>query len=201
MHDLKNPILLDFPLPIQTKRLLLRPLMPGDGKKIFEAIEESKDLFTKWLPWVKDVKKWEDSEKTAREFYADFILRKRFPLVILKDDALIGMCGFNTIKWTIPSASIGYWCRKNAQGNGYMKESVEALTIYGFNSMHLKRLSICCKDTNKKSISVAESLGFTLETCAKGLLENLEGEDLVYARRYVRFNADGLGTQGGYGFR
>lgn len=187
-----NPILIDLPMPIKTKRLIMRPLMPGDGKEIFKAIEDSRELFSVWLPWVSEVKTWEDSEKTAHEFYANFIQRKNINLVIMREEKIIGMCGFNTLNWQIPSGGIGYWCLKAAQGNGYIREAVGALTVYAFKVMNLKRVSILCDDENIKSIRVAESLGYSLETRAKGLLENLRGKDLIFARRYVRFDSKGL---------
>ena len=189
---LKNPILLDLPMPIKTKRLVICPMMPGDGQEVFKAIDESRDLFSLWLPWVGDVKTWEDSEITAHEFYAGFIQRKNMNLVIKYNQQIIGMCGFNTLNWHISSGSIGYWCLKSEQGKGYIKEAVAALTIYAFKIMNLKRISILCDDENIKSIRVAKSLGYTLETRAKGLLENLRGKDLTYARRYVRFDPSGL---------
>lgn len=185
----KKPILLDLPMPIQTARLLLRPLMPGDGKQVFEAVEESREQFKLWLPWTNEAHTWEDCECTAREFYAGFIVRKSVHLVILKDSELMGMCGFNHIDWNIPSATIGYWCRKSAQGNGYMREAVEALTNYGFNTLQFKKLSILCDDRNLPSIRVAERAGYTLEVRAKGLLPDLQnGNNLAYGRRYVKFN-------------
>lgn len=189
---IRNPILLNFPMPIKTQRLIISPMIPGDGQEVFRAIEESRESFVPWLPWVKDVKTWEDSERTAHEFYAGFILRKNMNLVIRYDQRIIGMCGFNTLNWQIPSGNIGYWCRKSDEGNGYIKEAVAALTIYAFKIMHLKRLCILCDDENIKSIRVVESLGYTLETRAKGLLENLRGDDLFYGRRYVRFDSKGL---------
>lgn len=190
--SIKDPLLLDLPMPIPTKRLIIRPLMPGDGRQVFEAVEESREHFKLWLPWVKYVKTWEDSEKTAHEFYADFICRKAMHLAIFQDQHLVGMCGFHTINWSIPSAPIGYWCRTSAQGQGFIREACAALTVYGFEIIGLKRISILCEDTNEKSIRVAESLGFTLETRAKGLIENLQGDDLTFGRRYVRFDTKGL---------
>lgn len=34
MTHIKKPILLDFPMPIVTERLVLRPIKEGDGKFI-----------------------------------------------------------------------------------------------------------------------------------------------------------------------
>lgn len=53
--SLKNPLLLDLPMRITTERLIIRPVMPGDGKQIFEAIEESRDSLSQWHDWVPSV--------------------------------------------------------------------------------------------------------------------------------------------------
>lgn len=102
------PLLLKLPLPLLTGRLLLRPLQPGDGPAIFEAIEESRDILEAWLPWPKNVKTWQDSEKFVCQSYADFILRKSLTLGIFKEGILIGVCGFNFFLWEIPAAEVGY---------------------------------------------------------------------------------------------
>lgn len=108
---LKSLILLDLPMPITTKRLTLRPVMPREGLRVFEAVDESREFLKEWLPWVESVKAWEDSEKTVRNFYAEFILRIALHCGIFYENRFVGMCGFHGINWTIPSAAIGYWCR------------------------------------------------------------------------------------------
>ncbi|PZQ45344.1 MAG: N-acetyltransferase, partial [Micavibrio aeruginosavorus] len=41
----KNPILIDIPMPIETPRLILRNVLPGDGKALFEAkVDSFKEL-------------------------------------------------------------------------------------------------------------------------------------------------------------
>jgi len=184
---IKDPLLLNLPMPIYTKRLLIRPLMPGDGQQLFTAIEETREQLRKWLPWVDAVKNWQDSERTAHEFYAEFIRGKKFNLAIFAEEYLIGMSGFNEVSWNIPSGIIGYWCRLSGQRNGFIREAVAAITLYAFREMGLKRVSILCHDSNLKSIQVAMSLGFELETRALGLIENLTDDELVMGRRYVRF--------------
>ena len=192
----KNPILADLPMPIYTTRLLIRPLMPGDGKQVFEAVEETREHLRLWLPWVDSVKSWQDSERTAREFYADFILRKTINLAIFHGDKFIGMGGFNSICWQIPSGAIGYWCVKSAQGSGFIREAINAITLYAFKVMYLKRVTILCNDQNNKSKQVAEELGYSLETRALGLIGNEVSDDLVYGCRYVRFDCSGLDESG-----
>jgi ribosomal-protein-serine acetyltransferase len=161
--------------------------MPGDGKVIFEAVEESRASFRRWLPWIDSTQSWKDSERSVCQFYSEFILRKSLILGIFQDDRVIGMGGFKEINWRIPSAPIGYWFRVSEQRKGLIREAMTALIDYGFRIMDLKRLTILCDDDNIGSIRVAEQLGFHLETRAQVIIENLRGDDLVWGRRYVRF--------------
>ncbi len=188
MINSKYPILCDYPMPIVTDRLILRPLQAGDGKIVFNAIEESKENLSKWLPWPKYVTSWGDSERFARESYANFLLRKSCNLGVFKGNDFIGVCGFNYFLWNIPSAEIGYWCRLTAQNNGYMREATTAITHYGFTVMGLKRIVITCLDENKASIAVAERSGYQLEAKALGLMKSEQQNDLALCRRYVMIN-------------
>mgnify|MGYP002783826101 CR=1 FL=1 len=189
---ISSPLLLDFPLPILTSRLMIRPMMPGDGRSIWQAIEESKESLNKWLPWSLEVKDWQDCKKTARIFYANFILRKDFNFCIFKDGQFVGGCALRTPDWSIPSVSMSYWCRSKDQGQGYITEATGALTLFAFQELGFKRVTILCDAANSKSIAVAERLGFSLETVAKGLIDNAYGEELCMAHRYVRFDSSGL---------
>jgi len=37
---IKDPLLLNLPMPIYTKRLLIRPLMPGDGQQLLRLLKK-----------------------------------------------------------------------------------------------------------------------------------------------------------------
>jgi hypothetical protein len=50
-----KPILLNLPMPIQTKRLLIRPPQLGDGSIINTAIVESYDVLKLMMPWAQTV--------------------------------------------------------------------------------------------------------------------------------------------------
>jgi hypothetical protein len=52
--EAKNPVLIDMPMPIMTPRLMIRPVMPGDGAPIHEAKMESWDQLRLWMPWAKE---------------------------------------------------------------------------------------------------------------------------------------------------
>jgi len=189
-----SPILLDLPMSIQTKRLLLQQVKAGDGKAINEAVVESWDLLKKWLAWAQgDIQQPTETEEIVRKFHADFILRKGVHLAIFYNDQFVGMCGFRRIDWETSSADIGYWIRKSAQRQGFAREAVAALTRYGFKEMHLRRITISIDDENKRSIAVAENLGFDLEARALGLVHPIRPNGpLPIGRIYARFDDKNL---------
>ncbi len=189
---IESPLLIDLPMPFYTSRLMIRPMMPGDGPAVWQAIEESRQYIRKWLPWVDDVKCWQDSEKTARQFYADFILRKSLNFCIFKDGVYVGGCSLHHMNWGVPSAAIGYWCRTSFQSHGYITEAVGTLVLYAFKEIQLKRVTILCEEENTKSATIANRLGFDLETKARGILAHQRSEELLMVCRYVRFNSSGL---------
>lgn len=191
-----RPILIDLPMPILTPRLIIRPCQPNDGLLINKAVKESFKQLKKWLPWAQIVPTREMSEEAARRFYVDYILRESCHMLILlkgsKADGhqseFVGMCAYQTLAWDIPSGDIGYWLKESALGQGFMTEAVQALVLYAFGQMGLKRLTLTCHDENVKSWSVAERAGFVLEKKAKGLLASGQGHGLKMCRQYVRFD-------------
>jgi RimJ/RimL family protein N-acetyltransferase len=187
-----NPILFDLPMPITTKRLIIRPMMPGDGKEVFAAVEESRPHLRLWMPWVDRTTKWEDCEETMRRFYAEFILRTGINLVMISGRRIIGSCGYAYLNWSRYNADIGYWCRSSEQGKGYATEAAAALTHYAFKQMGMKRVTILCDEENLKSRAVPERLGFTLEVTARGIINTPHRDDLSVGCRYVRFDDSGL---------
>ena len=62
MDNDMRPILYDFPMPISTPRLLLRPPQLGDGIVVNKAILESFETLKKFMPWGREKPSVEDSE-------------------------------------------------------------------------------------------------------------------------------------------
>jgi hypothetical protein len=54
--------------------------MPGDGKEIFSAIEETRETLGKWLLWVHKVRSWENDEKQQENFLKTLSLEKNLIL-------------------------------------------------------------------------------------------------------------------------
>ncbi|HAU29321.1 MAG TPA: GNAT family N-acetyltransferase [Rhodospirillaceae bacterium] len=192
MGGIENPILLDLPVPIRTKRLTLRPCRAGDGRAIFEAVSESMQDFVPWLELAQGTPTLEESDEKARRFAADFILRKHLSFAIFASDRFLGMIGVYGFNWKIPSAHLGYWLRTSETGKGIMTEAARALTLYLFRHVGLRRLAILYDENNTKSVAVAKRLGFALESTSPMADIHPLTHEPTTELTFVRFHADGL---------
>ncbi len=182
-----KPILLDIPEEILTPRLLLRPAMPGDGAATNEAVIESWDSLSPWMPWAQGDKPTpEESEELVRQGYSRWILREDLWMLIFdrQTKKFLGGTGLHRWDWNVPRTEIGYWCRTSAQGQGIITESTNALTRFAFQELKCKRVEIRCNSRNKGSEAIMKKLGFQRE----GELKNFDshalggGDLLIYGR-------------------
>jgi len=180
-------ILKDFPDSFETERLLIRSVMPGDGKAVNAAILETIEDLQYWMLWANPIPGVDDTEEVVRKGRAKFLAREDLPMLLfLKGtDTLVGGSGLHRPDWNIPKLEIGYWCRKQFQGQGLISEAAQGLTDFGFRVLGARRIEIRCDEKNVKSKNVAERLGFRLEGCLVNEGLNVQGQlrnTLVYAK-------------------
>ncbi len=194
MAGIENPILLDLPVPIHTKRLILRPLAPGDGAALFEAASESMAELAPWdiMDCVKPATTPEDCEIIARKCAACFLQRHFLLFGMWAGERFVGIADLGVSNWKIPSGKFGYWLRTSETGRGYMTEAISAICLYAFREIGMRRLEIRCDETNAKSAAVAERLGFVLESTAPMADVHPQTGKPTTELTFVRFNADGL---------
>ncbi len=189
----KNPILINVPMPIETPRLILRNVLPGDGKVMFEAKEESFDELQKWMPWAKELGTAEDSELVARKSFAQFILREDIMIMAFEKETgkKIASTGLHRMDWDRGYFEIGYWVRNSETGKGYATDIANALTRYAFGALGAKKVSITHAGGNEGSRKIIEKLGFE----SMGIIKDdiaLNDGSMADHHWYARFNIDGL---------
>lgn len=165
-----EPILMDFPDEITSKRLRMHVPRPGEGKVVNEAIRASADDIRPWLDFAREVPTVEETEKSIREAYSKFLLRKglRFHIYHKETGKFLGVVGLNHINWDIPKFEIYYWIDSRAGGKGYMTEAVQAINDFAFQDLKANRVEIRVATKNKPSRKIPEKLEYTLE----GILKN-----------------------------
>ncbi|MFD2679582.1 GNAT family N-acetyltransferase [Bacillus seohaeanensis] len=177
---MKKPTLLNFPEKIESERLYIRPCLPGDGKIVHEAIVRSKEQLKMWLPFAKEERTVDEVEDGIRQSYAEFIKRTDFRLhIFLKEtDEFIGSTGFHRVDWEIPKVEIGYWLDTRHTRKGYMREVVQTLTTFAFDTLQVNRVEIRCDEKNIASRRIPEKLGYVLEGTLRNDDVSVSGPEL-----------------------
>lgn len=171
MGDLNfNPLLLAIPESFESKRLLIRAPLWGDGIKLNKAVKESRNELMPWMPWAQNNPTVEESEIVIRRARLKYLERSDLMLLlILKETGqLIGSSGLHRIDWQSRKFEIGYWARSAFSGKGYISEAADAITNFAVHVLMANRVEIRCDARNIRSARVAERLGYTLE----GILRN-----------------------------
>jgi ribosomal-protein-alanine N-acetyltransferase len=162
---------------LETKRLMLRHLLPEDlddlfalyrdpeirryfpeGTLTYEETKEELEWFLNGHPDHPELGLWATIQKGTGRF--------------------IGRCGL--LPWTIeqrPEVEVAYLLAKEYWRQGLGSEAAQAIVHYAFEQLGLTRL-ICMIDLgNLASVKVAESIGMTLER----EMEDEEGPFLLYS--------------------
>lgn len=189
-----KPVLFNFPLPIETPRLVLRSPRMGDGKIVNAAIIESLAELKLFMPWALNTPSVDDTEEFVRLAAANWIVKRNeepyLPLFIFDKSArdFVGATGFHHFNWDIPCLETGYWLRSSCTGKGIMTEAVNALTQYVFKELNVKRIAITCAIDNSRSRKIPERLGYMLESVVKSNRLTLAGEvtdSLIFTRHHA----------------
>ena len=175
-----------FPEQIQTARLLLRAPREGDGAEVNAAVRETYADLHEWMEWASYLPEVEETEQRGQSARAKFLAGEDFTVrAYLKTTGALALCaGLHPLDWKVPKFEIGYWCRAGYQGQGYVTETVCALTRIGFDVFGANRIEIRCDARNLRSRRVAEGAGYTLAATLKNDVVAPDGklrDTLVFA--------------------
>lgn len=188
----------DFPMPITTDRLIIRPTQSSDGKMINNAITESYDELRQFMEWANHLPSLEESEKYAKEAAQNWIEKKNdepyLQLIILDKNTsdFIGATSFHHYNWSIPSVETGYWVHKKFAGLGLMTEATNAITQYAFKQLKVNRIALTCDADNIKSRNIAERLNYTLEGTMKNHRRKPMTHELSDTLLYAKYDCSNL---------
>lgn len=142
---------------IETKRLLIRPMVVEDYQEMYEYMSKE------------DVLKYDDLNPFTEEGLKDFIKSNlddsSFYAVILKEEnKLIGHLyfGLNYANKLI-YASLGYIFNPKYYNQGYCSEAAKAMVDYGFNKMNVYQVEAGCNPENIPSLRVMQKIGMHSE--------------------------------------
>ena len=116
-----------------------------------------------WLPWLDFTRELADTKAYIEGCIKGHKENSSLSLVILFNNEIVGIAGFNTINPSNKIGTIGYWLSEGAQGHGIMTKTVKALLQYAFETLKLHKVEIRVAEANHKSHAIPERLGFMQE--------------------------------------
>jgi len=147
---------------LETSRLCLRGLRPGDEEAIYALLSDERVVRFMLFP------------EFTRERAHRFVARLQAPpgvgeppqLVLALTEraspAAIGLCGL-VLRPQLEEAELWYLLQPALWGRGVVTEAVRALVGYGFGDLTLHRVWASCLPENPASARVLEKLGFRRE--------------------------------------
>lgn len=160
----------------RTERLVLRAFEHADAPSLFAAIDSGREALGRWLPWART----EHLEPGITHFEIERFRRQWgagsfepgigyvMAIVDAGTGEILGGTGLHRFDCAAHEAEIGYWIRPDRQGRGIATEATAHLLSWAFTAPHeggwgLRRVTICCAESNTASRRVPEKLGLRLE--------------------------------------
>jgi ribosomal-protein-serine acetyltransferase len=162
--------------------LLIRPFRAADIDAVYEAVRESIDEVSPWLPWCHPAYK---KEETSGFILAQDEARRKdeefaFGVFDSETGAFLGGVGLNQINRRYGMANLGYWVRTSCAGRGIASLAARRVARFGFEELGLQRIEIIAAAGNRASQRTAEKAGALREgTLRKRLLVNGQPQDAV----------------------
>ena len=149
-------------LVLETDRLALRRLSPGDAAFMLELLNDPsflRNIGDRGVRTLDDARKYIETGPMASYERFGFGLYR----MELKDThEPIGICGLLK-RETLQDVDVGFALLPRFWSKGYAKESVAAVLAYGRASLGLKRIVAITSPGNVASISLLAKFGFRFE--------------------------------------
>jgi RimJ/RimL family protein N-acetyltransferase len=171
------PILIDLPEELVGDLVIVRPWAEADSSGLWDAVDNSREHLEAFMPWVDRYHNPDDALEYTRRSRARWLLREDLSVAIVERQTgrIVGGSGLHRIDWGIRAFEIGYWIRQDAEGRGYVTETVQLLTRLAFDELNANRVELRIDTRNIRSLRVGERLGFVLEGTLRRKLPAADG--------------------------
>jgi [ribosomal protein S5]-alanine N-acetyltransferase len=159
--------------PIETERLLIRPLTTNDAGFILELLNDPSFIQN---IGDRNVRNIQDAQAYILNGPIASYAKNGFGLclVTLKQTSeSMGMCGLIK-RDTLEDVDIGYAFLPRYRSKGYASEAAAATLYFGWNHAGLKRIVAITDPANTSSNHVLERLGFVFEKMVKIAVDDID---------------------------
>ena len=152
-----------FTETINTERLVLRKFESSDVESVFKNWASDPEV---QLNYGEPVYSTTGEVKALLEKYISGYERAnyyRWAVIEKQSGECIGQIAFFLVDTKNEFAEIEYCIGRGYQGKGFATEACKAVIRFGFETIGLHKVQICCRPKNIKSKSVIEKCGLTYE--------------------------------------
>ena len=151
---------MDFPR-LETERLILRAITPGDRFAIFENYSDPE--VATWF-FDQSYTQIEQADQIIQEFINKSTEGTGLAWAILlkAGGEFLGTCSYENFE-AKQQGEIGFDLAKKHWGHGYMTEAVGAIITYGFAALDLVKIEAHTYSRNFRARRVLERLGFRVD--------------------------------------
>lgn len=164
---------------METERLILRGVQPGDEKDLFEI---RNDEFVLRYNCMKPITMEELAEQIRKDRESEGI----FSIELKESKRVIGMIDVDqdTLRYGVKALGLSYYLGEAYSSKGYMTEALREIMRHGFEDRGAEVLSIRAFKDNIASIKLAEKLGFVNEGCIRHGVKGYKDiiyDDMIYS--------------------
>jgi ribosomal-protein-serine acetyltransferase len=140
-----------------------RRLQENDSAEFHALVQANIDRLSVWCPWLDEVETIEKTRSYLRRKIDRFKAGDGLPAGLFESGILIGFIALEFIDKMNLTTEIGYWLDARVEGRGLVTAACRKLIDHSFGELKLERVQIRCAVENRRSRSIPERLGFTLE--------------------------------------
>jgi ribosomal-protein-alanine N-acetyltransferase len=150
---------------LNTRRLRLRPYLPGDAEAMFAAWAND-PLVTEYLTWEPHGS-IEVTEGIVRQWIESYCSDTVYHWGITRAGELIGDIAVVTWNEKHESCEIGYCLTRSFWGQGIMTEALTSVMLYLFETIDFHRITLRHDSRNPASGRVMAKAGLVYEGCMR----------------------------------
>jgi RimJ/RimL family protein N-acetyltransferase len=164
---------------METERLLLRGVQPGDEEDLFEIRNSEYVLQYNCMKKI-------TMEQLQGQLMKDMESKDIYCIVLKENGKAIGMIDLEPdgLRYGVNSLVISYYLGEQYASKGYMTEALREMIRYVFEERGVDVLAVRAFKANEASVRLIEKLGFIYEGCIRRGVKGYQDiiyDDMIYS--------------------
>jgi [ribosomal protein S5]-alanine N-acetyltransferase len=153
---------MNFPF-IKTQRLMLRPIVEGDGKLLYKGLANNHTVRFYGV----EFQVLEDAQIHIE--WLDSLLKEQkgiwWGIGFHSQQSLIGACGFYNLSKQHKKTEVEFWLQPEYWQQGVMTEALPNIVGYAFEELGMHRIEAFVEKHNNPTKDLLQKIGFAHEGC------------------------------------